>query len=146
MAEAPALLLRITNDAAGVSTALDQLAEHLEAAGYGSEVTGRVMVVADEVVSNVARCAFPGNERHQFTLALVPDLHEGRPQLRLSLEDAGFAFDPTDTAVPDVDLPIEERQAGGLGMHLVRSMSRSLSYARQDGLNRLDILLDASPD
>lgn len=140
MRDGNALLLRIANSAEAVGAALDEVQDFLDDAGYGAEVAGRVMVVADEIVSNVARCAFPAPGLHQFSLRLTPEC--GR-RLRLVVEDDGVPFDPTAAPAPDLDAPIEARDPGSLGIHLVRGLSLSVHYTREGPTNRLDVVLDA---
>ena len=42
-------------------------------------------------------------------------------------------FDITTAQLPDLDVPIIQRKAGGMGLHLVRSFADELSYQYQDG-------------
>ena len=51
--------------------------------------------------------------------------------------DCGRPFDPTTAPSPDLNAPLESRQAGGLGIHLVRQIMRDLRYERSDGWNRV---------
>ena len=53
--------------------------------------------------------------------------------------DDGEAFDPREAPPPDLDAPLEERQAGGLGMHLVRATMDEVDYRREDGRNVLTV-------
>jgi anti-sigma regulatory factor (Ser/Thr protein kinase) len=43
------------------------------------------------------------------------------------------AFDITTAQLPDLDVPIIQRRAGGMGLHLVRSFADELSYRHKDG-------------
>ena len=53
--------------------------------------------------------------------------------------DDGSAFDPREAPLPNLDAPLEERQAGGLGMHLVRETMDEIDYRREDGRNVLTV-------
>jgi len=55
--------------------------------------------------------------------------------LILTISDNGPPFDPFARAAPDTTLSIEERQIGGLGIHLVRQMMDEVSYERREGRN-----------
>ncbi len=46
-------------------------------------------------------------------------------------------FDVTRVAAADTDAPIEQREAGGLGIHLVRKMVDSIDYDYRDGHSRI---------
>lgn len=62
-------------------------------------------------------------ERH--TLASDSDEDDGRP------------FDPSSAPAPRLDLPLEERPLGGLGVHLARRVTDAIEYRRQDDRNIL---------
>ena len=51
--------------------------------------------------------------------------------------DNGRAFDPTAAPAPDLSLPLEQRDPGGLGIHLMRRMIDRVEYRRAGGENRL---------
>jgi len=40
------------------------------------------------------------------------------------------------TPSPDPDTPLDDRQIGGLGLFLARSLSDELHYVREHGMNR----------
>jgi serine/threonine-protein kinase RsbW len=61
----------------------------------------------------------------------------GAPDLAFCLEDAGRAFDPTTAVPPDAVTSLEDAPIGGLGIPLMRKMTRNMSYERKDGRNRL---------
>ncbi|NOT55229.1 MAG: ATP-binding protein, partial [Deltaproteobacteria bacterium] len=60
-------------------------------------------------------------------------------ELAVELEDAGRAFNPLDNPDPDVTLPLEEREVGGLGIFLVRKFMTDLVYQRAEGKNRMGL-------
>lgn len=55
--------------------------------------------------------------------------------LLITFQDNGPPFDPTKISVPDVNLPIEQRTAGGFGLHLVRHYTDKISYSRENTNN-----------
>ena len=57
--------------------------------------------------------------------------------VELTLSDDGPAFDPLSLPTPDLNAPLEERDVGGLGVHLVREMMDGVSYAHIDERNTL---------
>ena len=60
--------------------------------------------------------------------------------------DRGAPFHPDEAPVPNLDASLEERQGGGLGIHLVRQIVRDLRYERADGWNRLTMLRPVSEE
>ena len=53
----------------------------------------------------------------------------------------GGAFDPLhDAPQPDVNAALDDRAIGGLGIHLVRTLTNDLSYRREGGRNHLTLV------
>ena len=91
-------------------------------------------IVMDEIVSNIVRCSGASG----FTIRL--DRDEGG--LRLTFVDDGAAFDPTkDSEEPDITSTVEDRRIGGLGIFMVKKMSKSVNYVRRDGKNVLTVIM-----
>ena len=65
--------------------------------------------------------------------------------LILTMEDNGDMFDPTIDTQPDVSSSLEEREVGGLGLHLVKSFADRVSYQFVGGKNRLTLEHDLKP-
>lgn len=55
--------------------------------------------------------------------------------VRVEFCDRGRAFDPVSAPEPDLESPLEQRDAGGLGIHLVRRIMSDLRYQRSDEWN-----------
>ena len=94
----------------------------------------KAMVVLDEIVSNIVRCS--GASGFSVGFDQTP---EG---LTMIFSDDGKPFDPTrDVKEPDVTASAEERGIGGLGIFMVKKMSKSVTYRRDAGLNVLTVML-----
>ena len=58
-------------------------------------------------------------------------------ELRLYLEDSAMPYDPLEQPPPDgMDLPLEERALGGLGVYLAIDGVDEFRYERVDNRNR----------
>ena len=91
-------------------------------------------IIMDEIVSNIVRCS----GAHTFVIKFACD----GQNVRMTFVDDGKAFDPTkDIADPDITAPIEARDVGGLGIYMVKKMSKSVTYAREDGKNVLTVVV-----
>jgi anti-sigma regulatory factor (Ser/Thr protein kinase) len=55
----------------------------------------------------------------------------------MEFEDRGREFNPLEIAEPDLETPIEDRQLGGLGIHLVKNMVDLAEYRRDGDRNIL---------
>jgi len=84
-------------------------------------------LAVEELFTNLVRHNAGGTQRIEI------DLEAEGGRLTVRLRD--FDVDPVDLSgetPPDVSLPLEKRQPGGLGMHLVRTLFDSLSYDYRD--------------
>ena len=60
--------------------------------------------------------------------------------LVIRLRDRAILFDPTSVPPPDLTRPLEERRLGGLGVHLARHFTDSMTYrVTDDGRNELTL-------
>ncbi len=96
-----------------------------------------VNLVLDEILANVIRHGYTDDGKHQIDVALA--LEGG--ELRIEVTDAGVPFNPLDAPPPDFDLPITERPAGGLGIHIVKSLVETMEYRRENGRNHLNVTM-----
>ncbi len=59
--------------------------------------------------------------------------------LIVSITDDGVPFNPLAETAPDTTLSIEDRQIGGLGIHIVVNMVDDISYQRTADKNVLTL-------
>lgn len=91
-------------------------------------------IVMDEIVSNIVRCS--------GATGFAIGIERGEGQLTMVFSDDGKAFDPTrEIAAPDLQAGIEDREIGGLGIFMVKKMSKSLSYRRDGDKNVLTVVM-----
>jgi serine/threonine-protein kinase RsbW len=65
--------------------------------------------------------------------------------LMIVIEDTARPFDPTAMTLPDeeaLELPLDQRQIGGLGVMLAREGVDALRYERVDGRNRTMVVVN----
>jgi anti-sigma regulatory factor (Ser/Thr protein kinase) len=113
---------------------IGELAERFGAEqGFGDEDVMAINLVLDEVVANVIEHGYKDGGRHEIRVTLT---YEG-DVLTVVVEDDARAFDPLQAKPPDLDLPLEERPIGGLGIHIVRSVMNEVAYERRGERNIL---------
>ncbi len=90
----------------------------------------------DDLLNNVVQYAFPNDptEHHIEVEGEVRDTC-----VIFTITDDGIPFNPLTVAPPDLSLLLHEREIGGLGIHLVRSMFDEVSYHRTVGRNVLTV-------
>jgi anti-sigma regulatory factor (Ser/Thr protein kinase) len=91
----------------------------------------------DEILTNVLSYGFDDGGEHEIVVRLTPPESGGTAGVTVEVEDDGRPFDPLQVRAPDVHSPLEERQVGGLGIYLARTVMDRLEYRRQGGKNVL---------
>jgi anti-sigma regulatory factor (Ser/Thr protein kinase) len=133
--------IRLTCDRAPetVDSTLDAIEAHLVAAGASEPEALQMRLVAEEIVTNIARCAWPEGVDGHFHVELAAEDAAGGLHVVMTTIDDGVAFDPTAKPAPDIDADLDDRAIGGLGMFLVREMTDTQHYERADGENRFRV-------
>ena len=95
---------------------------------YGiDDETGKTLNLAvEEWVANVINYAYKKGMRGH--VEVTADVKDG--VLTMVIKDHGVAFDPTQHVEVDIDADLDDRQIGGLGIHLVRTIMDTMSYER----------------
>ncbi len=99
----------------------------------GDDAVMAINLVLDELMANIIEHGFPDGGEHTIRVTLGVDAGE----LTIEVDDDGRPFDPLQAPPPDLDLPIEERPVGGLGIHIVRSLMDAVEYRRRNDRNVL---------
>lgn len=90
----------------------------------------------DDLLNNVVQYAFP-NDPTEHHIEVEGDVQDG--YVILTITDDGIPFNPLSAAPPDLSVLLHEREIGGLGIHLVRSMFDEVTYQRNVGRNVLTV-------
>lgn len=124
--QTPALMMR--NDIEQIPT----LSEWIEGLGIPDELSMPINLALEEIVSNVMLYAYP----HSSGRVLV----EYTAPMIFTITDSGIPFDPTKQKEADITLSAEEREIGGLGIHLVRQIMDEVIYERVEDKNVLTLI------
>lgn len=104
--------------------------ERAEEAGLDEERAFEVEIAVEELFVNV--CVHAGGGRSGEVTLRAGRTGEG---FVLGIEDDGPPFDPLSVPLPDLTLPLEEREPGGLGLLLVRRVADAVRWRREDERN-----------
>jgi len=107
----------------------------LEANGISGKTLYVALLALEETLSNVIRHGYADQARHEIAVSV----RVRGDEVELAVTDDGQEFDPLSAPEVDLGVPLEERQAGGLGIHLVRNLTSDVAYRRHDGRNQLRI-------
>lgn len=106
-------------------------AEQLE---FDQKLQNKLRLATEELLVNVISYAYPEQDGE---VTISTDRVSGPDGLRVEISDTGVPFDPLDKQAPDLNVPVEKRQIGGLGIFLVREIANDVSYHRANGRNIL---------
>lgn len=95
-----------------------------------------INLALEEAVSNVILYAYPKETDGLVDVEAILR----RDSITFLVVDSGIPFDPT--AAPEIDLnvPLENRPIGGLGIHLVRQLMDTVHYERKEEKNYLTMI------
>ncbi len=124
---------RFPNDLDSLHGVTQEMTQFLESGGVGVRAVNLAQLVVEEIVTNTLKYGYDDSAEHQISVRVQVD----PASLLVLIEDDGREFNPLKAPQPNLDLPIEEREPGGLGIHLVRKLASKIDYRRSDGLNRL---------
>jgi PAS domain S-box-containing protein len=123
--------LHLTNEMVEIERALKALSEFSDQYDLPPDVQNDVGVVLDDLLNNIISHAFEDEDDHLIAVTLAAD----KQRFIVTVSDDGVEFDPFLRAEPDIESGIQDRQIGGLGIHLIRNLMDDLSYRRIDGRN-----------
>ncbi|HVF39049.1 MAG TPA: ATP-binding protein [Gemmatimonadaceae bacterium] len=134
----PGFLMSVAADADGVGKVNAAFMEFAQRYELPEGVRRSFNVALDELLANVIAHGMAGADVGSLTFEVEPD----KDRLTVTLIDDGPPFDPFSQTGPDTTLSIEDRQLGGLGIHLVRKLMDEVSYERRDGRNVVTLKKD----
>jgi serine/threonine-protein kinase RsbW/sigma-B regulation protein RsbU (phosphoserine phosphatase) len=122
----PRLSLVLANQPAEIARLVESAEAFTQAHGVPPDAAYAMTLCLDEMAANSIRHAYAGSEGKHVWVQL--DIRADG--LFARVEDEGPPFNPLEADAPDLDLPIDERPIGGLGIHIVRTMMDAVEYAR----------------
>ena len=117
-----------------LSDVLGFVDQMLERVACPMKIQTAICVAIEEVFVNIARYAYEGGEG-EMTLRVGYD--EDCRTVTFCMTDKGVPFDPLKKPDPDITLSAEDRDIGGLGIFIAKKTMDSLTYAYENGENRL---------
>lgn len=91
----------------------------------------KLLVALDEIYSNLV------NHSDAVTLELTLEIKKDR--IYVTFCDNGSPYNPLEQPEPDVEIPMEERKIGGLGIFLVKKIMDETAYEYKNGKNVFQI-------
>ena len=110
--------------------------EQLEQYNCPMKAQMQIDIAIDELFSNIAQYAYTP-KTGKATVRM--EVTENPMAVIISFIDNGIPYDPLAKADPNVSLPADERQIGGLGIFMVKKSMDEINYEYKNGQNVLTI-------
>jgi anti-sigma regulatory factor (Ser/Thr protein kinase) len=133
------LAVHVPGSGDGIRQAARALDRFCAERGIPPPARWKLHVILDELLSNLVRHGTQGLEAAEVEVEVLLALGEDR--LTMTVVDAGPRFNPLEQPAPRTDLPLDQREPGGLGIVLVRALSEEAAYEWRDGKNRVTLAL-----
>lgn len=126
--------LRVEPKIVEIPRLLDWIQACCRGDGLAEDLTHRMTLILEEAVVNVIAHGFQGvPPPHRIAI----HLDVAARLVTAEVTDNGRRFDPTTAPGPDLSQPPEQRDPGGLGIHLMRRLADRIEYRRDNGNNIL---------
>jgi ammonium transporter len=131
------LQMSAKNDLSEIATINATFEEFAKEHNLPAKIRRRMAIAFDDLLNNVISYAFRDEDEHEVEIRA--ELTGNR--LTVTISDDGIPFNPLGIKTPDTSLSLEEREIGGLGIHLVRNMVDDISYQRRIDKNVLSVVM-----
>jgi sigma-B regulation protein RsbU (phosphoserine phosphatase) len=125
----------IKNDLPEIAAVQEKFEAFAEKLSIPRPITMKFSLIFDEVLNNVISYAYHDDDDHD--IEVIMELAGER--LIVIITDNGVPFNPLSVATPRTDLALEDREAGSMGIHLVRNLVDDVSYQRRIDRNVLTL-------
>ncbi len=103
--------------------------------GISKSEIRQILVIIEELFSNIVRYAFEDGEEHTIDIRLGKSENE----IEIEIIDDGLDFNPLEYQLEPLADPATS-DAGGMGLTLIQAFSSNISYTRNSGKNHLKII------
>jgi len=127
--------IKITACIENLDSVLDFINEQPEFLKCSVKIQTQINIAVEEIFVNIAHYAYPDNCGYADIL-----FEYSAFSIKITFIDNGIPYNPLSKKDPDITLPAEERQIGGLGIYMVKKSMDDISYKYKDGQNILVIV------
>lgn len=110
----------------------------LERAGFSNTAIFDVLLSSEEILVNITNYAYPPEAIGDIEAICFFD--EKTSRVEITFIDKGISFNMLAVKKPVLNLPIENKHVGGIGIYLVKSLMEEIMYNRKDDKNILTII------
>ncbi|GMO33663.1 MAG: ATP-binding protein [Termitinemataceae bacterium] len=101
----------------------------------------QIELAVEELFVNISNYAYGGESgKTEINISERKNIDSSVTELLIEFTDTGKQFNPLQHKDPDITLPLEEREPGGLGLFLVKRSMDDVKYEYTDGYNKTTIV------
>lgn len=101
--------------------------------GVPEEIMFKLHLAVEEHFTNIISYGYTGKGEHWIKVVLS----HNNNTVEIRIEDDGIPFNPEEVGTPDLCCDIEDREIGGLGIHLIKTCMDDFRYQRKENKNIL---------
>jgi sigma-B regulation protein RsbU (phosphoserine phosphatase) len=128
--------ITIKNRMPEIAAVIEAFEAFAEEFGVPLPIAMKFSLVFDDILNNAISYAYHDNDAHDIEVKM----ELAGERLIVTITDDGVPFNPLSVAAPRTDLALEDREAGGLGIHLVRNLVDDVTYQRRIDKNVLTLM------
>lgn len=117
----------------------EKIEKSIETLKIDSSLKNKIDMCFEEIFANVVFYAY-GDQKGKVRISLLKDATE----LIMTIEDNGIEYNPLEKPDPDITLSSEERPIGGLGIFMVKAMTKDMTYERKNNTNILKLFFEVT--
>ncbi|HSG30768.1 MAG TPA: ATP-binding protein [Thermodesulfobacteriota bacterium] len=131
------LEIELKNKVSELGKLHDKIAEFWNENNLDTDKMCHINLSLEEIITNIIKYGYDDDSEHIIKIIIKL---EDQSVINLERLDDGIEFNPFDHPEPDTSIPLEQREIGGLGIHLVRNCMDHYSYERNDNLNKIVLI------
>lgn len=120
-----------------LTEAIGFVEEHLTEIDLPFMTVTEICIAVEEIYVNIANYAYSPDTGN---VTIYVDTQKDKSKVFITFEDQGIPYDPLEKEDPDINLSLEERQIGGLGIFMTKQFMDDLIYEYKDNSNILTLV------
>jgi anti-sigma regulatory factor (Ser/Thr protein kinase) len=130
-------IIHIKSRLSGVAIMNEQMAKMCRQWNISEDVAFSMNLALEEIVTNVITHGYGGREEYDIAIRFSLE----KQKLRIQVKDSAPEFNPLDVEEPDdLEKSFEDRNIGGLGIHLVKKFTDNFNYRRSKNKNIVTLI------
>mgnify|MGYP002079314733 CR=1 FL=1 len=121
----------IINSQDELSKVFEFLQSIFEDLNADADISMKVDLFFEELITNIIKYGYDDSLEHKINL----EVNSIDNSIYCTIIDDGHFFNPLDAPEPDVTVDAEDREIGGLGILLIKSLANHCEYKRENNQN-----------